>query len=150
MQRAFSASIDVAPDQLFAVVSDLTTYPDWLDVVDSVEPAGDDAWFVTLRARIGPFARSKRLRMVRNPNTEPSAVRFERAETDGRDHSAWVLSAVVTTDPDAPDDPAKSAVTLDLDYGGSLWTGPLEAVLDNAAKRATTKLQAYVAERPRA
>ncbi|MEM7272432.1 MAG: SRPBCC family protein [Actinomycetota bacterium] len=147
MQRAFSATTEAGPDRLFAVVSDLATYPDWLDLVDAVESAGEpDAWFVTLRARVGPFSRSKRLRMVRTVARDGArrTVRFDRAETDGKEHSPWVLSAVVLPVPDGEG----SEVTLDLVYGGTLWTGPLETILDATAARATERLQAYVAERP--
>lgn len=151
MHKAFSAITDASPEDLFAVVSDLETYPHWLDVVDAVERIDDqDAWIVTLRARVGPFARSKRLRMVRTVLTDGSAepdgstrsVRFERAETDGKDHSAWTLAADVSPT-DAED--GRSAVVLDLQYEGAMWSGMLDGVLDAAADRATKKLQSYVA-----
>ena len=73
-------------------LADLGTYPAWLGLVTAAEPDGDNTWVVTLRARLGPLARSKRLRMVRTERSADS-VRFERREVDGRDHSEWVLSA---------------------------------------------------------
>ena len=88
------------PEELFAWVDDLGRYPDWLDIVPravAVEPHPDDAgpaWSVDLRGRLGPLARSKRLRMVRTA-LEPGRVRFERVEHDGRRHSPWVLEAAV-------------------------------------------------------
>ncbi|HEX7443496.1 MAG TPA: hypothetical protein VF320_06400, partial [Acidimicrobiales bacterium] len=57
---------------LFASVDDLGTYPAWLEIVERAEATathpdddGDAAWLVDLRGRLGPLARSKRLRMVR-------------------------------------------------------------------------------------
>lgn len=142
MRQAFSAETEASPDHLFEVVRDLTNYPHWLDVVDAVDPVPDspDAWLVTLKARVGPFARSKRLRMVRTENTEPS-VRFERQELDGKDHSSWVLAATVSP---SEDEPMASEVELVLDYDGAMWSGLLDGVLGAAADRATKKLQAYV------
>ena len=156
VHKAFSAVTDASPDDLFDVVSDLETYPHWLDVVDSVERTDDpDAWIVTLRARVGPFARSKRLRMVRTLLTDApsdqqgatSSVRFERSETDGKEHSAWTLAADVTPAVEQADSQAggRSEVTLDLQYEGAMWSGMLDGVLDAAADRASKKLQSYVA-----
>ncbi|HEY6414605.1 MAG TPA: hypothetical protein VIX41_00150, partial [Acidimicrobiales bacterium] len=59
------------PERLFGWVDDLAHYPEWLDIVPRATPVeaqdGDPgpAWSVDLRGRLGPFARSKRLRMVR-------------------------------------------------------------------------------------
>ena len=56
------------PDELMAWVDDLERYPSWLAIVTSASPAaavdGDagPAWLVDLRGRLGPLARSKRLR----------------------------------------------------------------------------------------
>jgi hypothetical protein len=51
---------------LFEQVATLDRYPPWMRLVHRVEPlAADDgrpAWWVELRARVGPFARSKQLR----------------------------------------------------------------------------------------
>lgn len=149
MERAFSAPTDAEPGELYRVVSDLGTYPDWLVLVDRAEPIasgdgttddGGPAWMVTLRARIGPLARSKRLRMVRTVD-DGSLVRFERREVDDRVHSPWTLAAEVQ-----PLDGGRhrSEVRVDLRYGGSLWTGLLEGVLRSAADEATERLQAYV------
>lgn len=142
MRKAFSAPTLATPDDLFAVVSDLGTYPHWLDLVQAAEPGGDPgAWLVTLRASVGPLARSKRLRMVRTVD-DGQAVRFERQELDGRDHSTWVLAARVS--PLAGDGPERSEVALELRYDGALWSNLLEGVLGSAADRATERLQAYV------
>lgn len=152
MERAFSAPTEAEPAHLYEVIADLGTYPDWLELVSSAEPtepsAADPdelAWSITLRARIGPLARSKRLRMVRTV-ADGSQVRFERQELDGRQHSTWVLAARV----DPADSPWRSAVTLDLHYGGSLWSGLLDGVLQSAVDDATERLQASVADPARA
>ena len=89
------------PEALFAWVDDLGRYPSWLGIVERAEPEapaadGEVAWTVDLRGKVGPFARSKRLRMVRTARTEPTRAVFERRETDGRHHSAWLLEAEVT------------------------------------------------------
>ncbi len=165
VQRTFSAPTEADQRSLYEVMADLATYPAWLDVVNRAEPAGvhpptdahrrragvddaddtdaDPAWIVTLRARIGPLARSKRLRMVRTV-ADGHHVRFERRELDGRNHSRWVLSARV--DP-LDDEPWRSRVELDLEYGGSLWSGLLDGVLQAAADGATRRLQDYVSAR---
>jgi len=108
--------------QLFELVDDLSTYPQWNGLVHSAvaEPDTESAWDVQLRARLGPLARSKRLRMVRTVrDTETFAVRFERDQADGRDHSPWVLAA------DIVERDGLSRLTMHLHYGGSLWTGGL-------------------------
>lgn len=147
VERAFSAPTEADQAHLYEVIADLGTYPNWLDLVSSVEPVdpspadpAEMAWSITLRARIGPLARSKRLRMVRTV-ADGEQVRFERQELDGRQHSTWVLAARVGPADRAP---WRSTVTLDLHYGGSLWSGLLDAVLQSAADDATERLQAYV------
>jgi hypothetical protein len=112
-----------SPDQLFVLVDDLALYPRWLDLVHRAEPVaaadGDErAWSVDLRARIGPLARSKRLRMVRSHHEATSRrVTFERRELDGKRHAPWVLHAAVDGNESA------STLQMHLHYGGALWTG---------------------------
>ena len=91
------ASLDATCDasRLFDLVGDLASYPQWMDLVHRAEPLGNDAWGVELRAKVGPFARSKRLRMVRTAAEPNSLVRFERVEFDGRQHAPWVLTATI-------------------------------------------------------
>jgi hypothetical protein len=130
------------PEQLFANVDDLDAYPHWLEIVERVEPApahegddGDAAWLVDLRGRLGPLARSKRLRMVRTACQSPSLVRFERREHDGRDHADWVLEAkVAATGPDA------SRLEMHLHYGGSFGGAVLERLLGEAIERSRPAL----------
>lgn len=119
-------------------LADLGTYPEWLTLVTGVAPDGPDAWLVTLRARLGPLARSKRLRMVRTELLEHS-VRFERAETDGRDHAAWVLTASLE-----PTGESTCDVKVHLHYGGALWSAPLEIVLASFEGSAAERLSAYL------
>ena len=80
------------PSALFPWVDDLERYPEWLDIVPRAahaEPHPEDigpAWSVDLRGRLGPFARAKRLRMVRTVHEPDRHARFERMEHDGRQH----------------------------------------------------------------
>ena len=112
----------VGVEKLFSVVADLTTYPLWLGIVHQVtaESTGSSetsAWLVELRGKVGPFARSKRLRMVQSTCESPNIVKFERRETDGRKHSPWVLTAQVRATS------VGSMLTVDLHYGGTLFAG---------------------------
>jgi hypothetical protein len=133
-----------SPERLFGWVDDLTHYPEWLDIVPratSVDArAGDPgpAWSVDLRGRLGPFARSKRLRMVRTVHEPPRRVRFERLERDARRHSPWVLEAGIAADGGG------SLLTMRLHYGGSL-VGPLvERLLADEIRRSKPRLLALV------
>ena len=144
MQRTISARLDSPADRVFAVLEDLDTYPDWLDIVTRAERApgapGDagPAWFVTLRARVGPLARAKRLRMVRTASEPTELLRFERAEVDGRAHSAWILEVAI--DGARPVD-----VTVDFRYEGRFWSAPLGIILGAQADSAVPRLQALMA-----
>jgi uncharacterized protein YndB with AHSA1/START domain len=127
-------------ETLFAVVGDLGTYPRWLDIVPRAVAADGTppAWRVDLRGRLGPFARSKRLRMVRTTFDEPRKVVFEREERDGRNHSPWVLTAEVA--PTA----AGSTLTMRLHYGGGLFGPVLERLLGDEIERSKPKLVALL------
>jgi hypothetical protein len=119
-------------DVLFGLVDDLAKYPYWVDLVHRADPVVEDtwdvvsdnpAWHVELRARVGPLARSKRLRMKRTEHDSTTRhVVFTRSEADSRRHSAWVLTADVTSAAGAPLTSA-SALNMHLHYGGGLWTG---------------------------
>lgn len=132
------------PGDLFAWVDDLGRYPQWLDIVpraSAVEAHAEDpgpAWSVDLRGRLGPFARSKRLRMARTVH-EPGRVRFERVEHDGRQHAAWVLAAEVTAHGD------ESRLSMHLHYGGSLGGPLVERLLADEITRSKPRLLALVA-----
>lgn len=146
------ASLD-APcpaDALFAFVDDLGCYPQWVDLVHRAEPqaagagageAGRPAWDVELRARLGPFARSKRLRMERTTHDTAAHVAvFERVEHDGRRHAPWILRAEVI------ERGGTSTLQMHLHYGGGLWTGgALERALADQITRGRERLRALVA-----
>lgn len=155
----FAADCD--PGVLFAHVADLDRYPAWLGIVHravvdplhmdvDVQPdvsasgGGDGApvWTVDLRGRLGPMARSKRLRMVRTVFDPPHRVRFERAELDGRNHSAWVLDARV--EPTA----TGSQLTVDLHYGGTFGGALLRRMLVDEIERSRPRLAELVAGSP--
>ena len=105
-------------DDLFVFVDDLGRYPSWIDLVHRAEPVGEDEWQVELRARLGPLARSKRLRMRRTTRDPQQRVAvFERHEVDGKHHSPWVLRAEVL------DAVEGASLRMHLHYGGALWTG---------------------------
>lgn len=122
------------PDEVFAWVADLERYPAWLDIVPRAVADGDSAWLVYLRGRLGPLARSKRLRMALVSLDEPRSVRFERRESDGRRHSPWMLEATV--------DPVEggSRLTMHLHYGGSLFDRVLERMLVDEIERSRQRL----------
>ena len=124
MHASLEAPCDA--DVLFGLVDDLSIFPHWIDLVHRADPVSggewdvvsDVVWLVELRARIGPLARSKRLRMKRSEHDVVARhVVFTRSEADSRRHSAWILTADVA--PAA----AGSALTMHLNYGGGLWTG---------------------------
>jgi hypothetical protein len=129
-----------APEVLFPWVDDLVRYPEWLDIVPratAAEVHPDDvgpAWSVDLRGRLGPFARAKRLRMVRTAHEPHHHARFERVEHDGRDHSPWVLDASI--DGEA----GTSTLTMRLHYGGRLWMPALDRLLADEIERSRPRL----------
>lgn len=135
------------PEVLFAEVDDLTGYPEWLNIVSQAvvegpavdDPASETAWIVDLRGRLGPLARSKRLRMVRTVSDRPIHVRFERRETHGRSSSPWILDARVEPTPEG------SRLTMHLHYGGSFGAGLLERMLTEEIERSRPRLRARVA-----
>jgi hypothetical protein len=102
------------------------------------------AWDVELRAQVGPFARSKRLRMVRTEHDVPHRVTFERSELDERSHSVWVLRATIDPAPEG-----QTGLTMELHYGGGLWTGAvLGRVLDDEVRRGSETLTQLVSASP--
>jgi hypothetical protein len=141
-----TATLDApcAPEVLFPWVEDLGRYPQWLDIVPRAVPAAEHAddvgpaWSVDLRGRLGPFARSKRLRMVRVAHDAPHHARFERVEHDGREHSPWVLDAAIDDGPDG------SRLTMRLHYGGRLWMAALDRLLTDEIERSRPRLLACV------
>lgn len=73
--------------------------PQWLEIVTRAEPMGDDgnepAWAVDLRGRMGPLARSKRLRMVRTGHDVPCTTWCSSGRSWTVETSPWMLRADV-------------------------------------------------------
>lgn len=149
MDLRASLDADCTPDVLFSWVGSLDTYDRWLEIVPrtttSAPVDGDPgpAWDVTLRGRLGPLARSKRLRMVRTEHRppagdEPGIAVFERRENDGREHALWRLTA--TVEPIA----AGSRLLMDLHYGGSLWVPLLDRLLTGEIEASRRRLRDLV------
>lgn len=134
MDLTASDRLPAAPARVYAEVADLTTYPHWLGIVHGVRADGD-GWLVDLGARVGPFSRTKRVRMTATEQHPDERVRFERAESDGRPHSPWVLEARLR-----PDGDGATELTMHLHYGGSLWLPGLELVLRQEVRRAGGRL----------
>ena len=141
------------PSEMFSWVEDLARYPEWMRMVHGVTPdtgGGPEealAWDVELRAQVGPFARSKRLRMVRTEHDVPHRVTFERSELDERSHSVWVLRA--TIDPAPTGQTGLTGLMMELNYGGGLWTGAvLGRVLDDEVRRGSETLRQLVTDTP--
>jgi len=148
MQTTASLIIDGASaSDVFEHVATLDRYPAWMRLVHRVEALAPDggrpAWRVELRARVGPFARSKQLRMVRTVHEQPHRVRFERIQDDDRDHAAWILAATV----DEVDEGAR--LVTELTYGGKLWgSSVLERVLEDEIRRGKAALTGLVTVEP--
>lgn len=123
MQYSSDVMVSAEPSVVHPYVADLACYVEWMPMVHDAKARGDGVWNVELRAKVGVFARSKRLRMKRTVNTAEHIV-FERDEIDGKRHSPWKMSIALQTAE------AGCVVTVDLSYGGNLWTaGILDRVL---------------------
>jgi hypothetical protein len=96
------------------------------------------AWSVDLRGRVGPFARSKRLRMVRTTWDDDRLAVFERHEDDGRQHAPWELRAQVT------DRNGGSSLVMRLRYGGGFWGPVVERLLADEIASGRARLLALV------
>ena len=129
------------PDALFEQVAMLDRYPPWMRLVHRVTPLEPDegrpAWWVELRAKVGPFARSKQLRMVRTVFEPPHRVRFDRVQHDDRDHAEWILTADVADEEHG----AGTRLTMHLEYTGELWSASvLGRILDDEVRRSSVAL----------
>lgn len=161
MEHRYVTTIEASRSAVFAVLADVGNYDRWLDTVSKIESDPEStvesdpintveseregpAWFYTLRAHLGPFARSKRLRVVETVSDEPSHVRLERQERDDRDHAPWVFDATL-----AEGEARESTVaTITLTYGGRWWTTALTTVLDRQLSAATDRLEALTRDQP--
>jgi hypothetical protein len=139
--------LQAAPDRVFAVLSDLGTWPAWLDVVTRAEPDGPRAWRVRLGLSLGPASIGYDVRMVRvtalpgGPESR-DGLRFERDEGDGRDdHSMVVIDVrLVATG-------ARTTATLMLEIDKRIPLLDLQRQIDRRAARATRRLQELLDER---
>lgn len=147
MKHSSDLLVEADAPTVIAALADLSTYPEWNDLVSAASPAapfeGDKgpAWLTTLRAQVGPFARSKQLRFVRDDQNPLHKVRFVRREIDGRNHAEWLMEASIQAAGSA------SKITLTLSYGGGLWVPALGGILGGAIERATTRLPSYLESR---
>jgi len=126
--------------ELLPFIDDLAQYPSWMGLVHTVISEGEDVWQVELRGKIGPFARSKRLRMIQVETSEPHHIRFERQENDGRSHSDWVLDAQVTEVGSA------STLNMTLRYSGRLFSSVVERALHDEIEASKQRLRELVAQ----
>jgi len=124
--------------ELLPFIDDLAQYPSWMGLVHTVVPEGEGVWQVELRGKIGPFARSKRLRMIQVETSEPHHIRFERQENDGRSHSDWVLDAQVTEVGSA------STLNMTLRYSGRLFSSVVERALHDEIEASKQRLRELV------
>ncbi|MGA0878076.1 MAG: SRPBCC family protein [Ilumatobacteraceae bacterium] len=122
-------------------IGDLTAYPRWMGLVHAVSPADEHGGHrVELRGKLGPFARSKMLRMVRVE--DPECIRFERRELDGRGHGRWELRASLT--PVGTDGDMLTHLSMTLRYEGRLWSAVVEKILSEEIEQAKERLSTLV------
>ena len=141
MDVTLGARIDAPPAAVLAEVEHLPSYPSWHGMVHRVEPDGD-GWLVDLGGRLGPFTRTKRVRLVRAESSAPGEVRFVRAERDRADHGAWELHG--TVDPPTGDGPCTLRFRLLYD-GSSPLASMLEPVLRAETHRSADRLRQRLA-----
>lgn len=141
MDIKLEAAMDATPEAVLAEVSDLPGYPEWHGMVHRVEPDGD-GWLVDLGGRIGPFKRTKRVRMVRDDVADPGLVRFVRSELERDDHGGWELEAAI--DPPAGEGPCTLRFRLYYD-GSSSLISMLEPVLRGETQKSADRLRKRLA-----
>ena len=141
MDIRVDVNLPCSAKELLPCIDDLAHYPAWMGLVHAVVPEADSqAWQVELRGKIGPFARSKRLRMIQVKTSEPHHVRFERQENDGRSHSDWVLDAQVTEVGSA------STLNMTLQYSGRLFSSVVERALHDEIEASKQRLRKLVTQ----
>jgi hypothetical protein len=144
-----TADLRLAPGIVFPAIEDLATYPHWLTIVGAATPApphpdddaepGAPAWTVDLQGKVGPFTRTKRVRMLRTAH-DPAAgtVRFERREHDGRTHHPWILTG------EAQPNGTGTAVHVHLHYGGGRSLPGADLLLRQEARKAGERLERHL------
>lgn len=149
------ADLDASVADALEALADLGTYPHWLAIVGRAVPAPPHpedppdapAWVVDLVGRVGPFTRTKTVRMVRTEHDPATgAVRFERQEHDGRHHNAWILTGSATADTGATG--PKTHVHVGIHYGGGRTLPGADLLLRQEARKAGARLQAHLDRRP--
>ncbi len=148
MHLEASLHTPATPQQVLAFVDELDKYPQWMALVHSavrVSDAATPTWLVELRAKVGPFARSKRLRMERTTHdvvgltadskTGAGRIVFERRENDARQHAAWRLEVIVTTAADST-----TNLVMHLHYDGKLFVSVVESILQQNIDAGRSKL----------
>lgn len=146
MDVNLGAKIDAPPASVLAEIEDLPSYPTWHGMVKKVEADGD-GWSVDLGAKVGPFTKSKRVRLVRAPaeaGDAPGLVRFVRVEKDRDDYGHWELHG--TVDPPAGEGPCMLRFRLLYD-GTSPLASMLEPFLKAETHRSADRLRARLAAR---
>lgn len=145
MDITADVELDAEPSRVRVWLADLDRYPAWLSILAKADPLADGgvlgAWAVELRAKVGPLARSKRLRMVRTID-EPEHLRFERAETDDRHHAQWTLDVHLTPTG------AGSHLTMVLHYGGGFAGGIVERLLADEIESSKARLRSLLVDPP--
>ena len=137
---------DAPPESVLVWVSVLSMFPEWTNVLHRVEKErspqdSPHAWQVELRGKIGPFARSKRLRMVQVPASDAGHLRFERRELDGVDHGVWRLDVRVQRGSAS----ARTHLSAIFEYEGRLWSGAIERLLRDEIESSKRRLTDLVA-----
>lgn len=144
MIQVVEVDLPVSAHVLESVIGDLTTYPRWMGLVHSVSPADDlGGYRVELRGKIGPFARSKVLRMERMDDS--GRIRFVRRELDGRAHGRWELEAQITSSQiTSSQTSSESTLTMTLLYEGRWWTSVVEKLLSEEVEASKIRLRDVV------
>ena len=140
MRQVIEVDLNGSSEQIYIALADLANYKNWLgfiDTIDTVDADGGGAcWIVTLRAQVGPFARLKKLRMVRVEEDFPELIRFSRKETDSKDHSDWDLHVTISEKGDMG-----CSVQMVVSYSGGFWSVPLQAVFTSHVETAKVRLR---------
>ena len=141
MRRTETVTVQAEIEHAYSVLSELTTYTEWLNFIDSVEPVeseDDLVWMLVLKAQLGPFSRMKKLRMARVTSEPRKLIRFERKEISGRDASDWSIDINFKEL-----DLKTTEIAFVVSYSGKFWTRTLETVFNTYVDQARTDLKAY-------